>query len=291
MQIGVIGTGIMGSNVSRCLSRKKVKLGFYNRTISKAEMLANEVGGKVYKSPRELVEESDVVIVFLPSDDDVREIAIKISEKGNLKEPHVFVNASTVTPMASLDTMRILDSAGVRYIEGPVYGSADEARECKLISFIACDKTTYDEYKSIFELYSLKTYYVGTPPKASVLKLALNNLGLAFPALLAESLMLLESWGVELELFKEVSETLWFNEIINRYWRRAMEEKPPRFKTWMVGKDYSYVASALKAKKLPSFLSDALSAMYLMASVNGYGEKDYPRIIKYYLELARKTRS
>ena len=70
-----------------------------------------------------------------------------------------------------------------------------------------------------------------------------------------------------------------------------MEENKPRFKTWMAGKDYQYIAMSLKAKRLPSSLSETMSLMYMVASVNNYRDKDYPLAAKYFMELARKSYS
>ncbi|MEM1780319.1 MAG: NAD(P)-dependent oxidoreductase, partial [Desulfurococcaceae archaeon] len=177
------------------------------------------------------------------------------------------------------------------YVEAPVYGSADEARDCKLISMVACSENILEAINNVLELYSSRIFYTGKPPTAAVLKLALNNIGLSIPAIIAESLMLLESWGVDIDLFRKVANSIWFGQVIDRYWARITEEKPPRFKVWMAGKDYSYLASALKEKRLPSMLSDAFASMYMFASTGGYGDKDYPQIARYYMELAKKAKS
>ncbi len=57
----------------------------------------------------------------------------------------------------------------------------------------------------------------------------------------------------------------------------------------MACKDYQYIAMSLKARKLPSNLSETISSMYMTASINGFMDKDYPQITRYYMELARKT--
>jgi len=50
-----------------------------------------------------------------------------------------------------------------------------------------------------------------------VVKLALNNIALAFPAILAESLMLPSSWDVEPELLRKVSASTWIEPVSTRY--------------------------------------------------------------------------
>ncbi len=136
--------------------------------------------------------------------------------------------------------------------------------------------------------YSREIYCVGNILSASVLKPALNNIGLAkcqgFPLIY---MALLISWNVELERFMEVAEKLWFGAIVKRYLGRILEEREPRFKVSMAGKDYLYVARALKEKHMPTYLAETMSSMFMKASKHGYSDKDYPQIAKYYIELAK----
>ncbi|MEL9940963.1 MAG: NAD(P)-dependent oxidoreductase [Ignisphaera sp.] len=290
MRIGVVGTGIMGSNLARCLSSKGIDVNVYSRSYEKASKVASEIGGKAYDNARKLVADSDAVIVFVTDDSAVLDVATAIASEGKL-ERGLVINSSTVTPSTSIATMKILRNVGVNYLESPVYGSSDEARECRLLSMVGGDKSLFEENKKIFELYSQKVLYVGDVPKAMALKLALNHIGLAIPGILAESLALITAWDVDIDIFREAVKSLWFGSIIERYWSRIFEEKPPRFKTWMAGKDYMCIASALKEKKIPSIIAEAMSTLYMMASTTEYREKDYPQIAKYFIELANKTKT
>jgi len=290
VKVGIIGTGVMGSNLAKCLSRKGVNLGYYNRTIDKAKLVAREIGGAVYDDPLKLIAECEAVVVFVPRDEDLLEVASIISRRFSGSKG-VFINASTVTPQASLEALKILSDRGVDYVEAPVYGSSSEASECRLVSIVASEKRVYNAVKDLLELYSSRVYYVGEPPSAIVLKLALNNIGLAFPALLAESIMLLEAYSVDYKLLLDVARELWFGQIIERYMERIVSEKPVRFKAMWAMKDYSYISRSLRERGLPSMISDALTSFYAVASVNGYGEKDYPYSANYYISLARKRGS
>ncbi len=281
----------MGSNLARCLSKKGVELALYNRTKARALELAREVGGGVYDSPGELLKNVDVAIVFVYDDYALKSVVANLVKNSSAGlEGRVLLNASTVTPMASLEASTLLKTVGVNYVEAPVYGSADEARECKLLTMLACDEGVREAAMAAARLYSSDVVYVGEPPSAIAIKLALNNIGLALPALLAESLMLLEAWGADLNSFISIARKLWFGALLERYWERVLTEKPPRFKLAAAGKDYWCIASALKAKGLPSLVSDAISSLFLTAASGGYGEKDYPQVARYYLELAKKYR-
>mgnify|MGYP001772893265 CR=1 FL=1 len=289
MSFGVVGVGVMGSNIARCLSSRGYKVNLYSRDFEKTQRIALEIGGRAYDNVKKLIEDSDATILFVTDDKAVLDTALSIASRGSTRRSLV-LNASTITPSTSTTAMNILRRAGVAYIEAPVYGSADEARECRLVSIVAGEKTLFEENKRFIESYSQRIFYVGEIPRAMVLKLALNHVGLALPALLAEALALLVAWGVDIDLFREIAEILWFGQLIDRYWGRIFEDKPPRFKLWMAGKDYACISRALKEKKIPSIVAEALSTIYMIPSTTEYRDKDYPQIARYFIELAKSVR-
>lgn len=289
VNIGIIGIGVMGSNLARCLHSKKVNVGVYNRTKERAEKLARELPGlRVYESPVKLLRESDGVVIFVSDDEALLSVISTItSEKFSGIKP-LLVNASTVTPMASLRAMKALEEANILYSEGSVYGSGEEASECRLISYIACSEDIYERVKSIADLYSTRILYVGRPPRASVLKLALNNIGLSIPALLADSLALLRAWGIEESILLEASEGLWFKSIIERVWTRVFTERPPRFTIKLAVKDYLCVEKSLREKNIEPRLSMTIRKFYEDADRGGYGDRDYPRATYYFINKIKR---
>jgi len=289
LNLGILGTGLMGSSLAKCLVNKGYSVVVYNRSRWKAERLSREVGVEIADTPRDLVERVDVAIAFIAGDEALYDIVYGENGVAKARGNSLLINASTVTPMASLRVYKYLKRHGIRYLEAPVYGSTSEAMECRLLSIVAGEESTYRSVEDLVEKYSSRVYYVGSIPNASVVKLALNNIGLAIPALLAESLALLKAWGIDPGIFRRVSGELWFGDAVERYWKRIMEGKPPRFKVWMAGKDYWYIAQSLKAKRLPSNLSETISSMYMEASAHGYGDKDYPLIARYYMDLVEKA--
>ena len=68
-KIGWIGTGVMGFHMCKHLIAKGHSLIVYNRTASKAQGLL-DIGAK-WMEPKELVKESDVVILMLGYPKDV----------------------------------------------------------------------------------------------------------------------------------------------------------------------------------------------------------------------------
>lgn len=282
----------MGSSIAHCLASKGYELLLYNRTRSKAEKLARELNASIAETPSEVAEKTIYSIVFVSDDEALYDVVLgRNGVAKTLNKKHILINASTVTPLASRRVSSILEEKSLGYVEAPVFGSTHEARECRLISMVAGKKELVDNIVGFINEYSSQTFYAGEVPKAIVLKLAINNIALSLPPILAESFSLIEAWGINRDVLLNIISSLWFGDAVKRYLPRIFEDKEPRFKVWMAGKDYLYVVRALAEKQLPSFVSSTLSSMYMEAASNGYADKDYPQVARYFIELARKKRT
>ncbi len=286
MRIGIIGTGLMGSNLSRCLAGKGVGLVVYNRTKSRAEDLCREVGCRVVDHPRDLVD-VDAVIVFVFDDEAVRSVLLGRDGLVHSGSPTMVLNSSTITPETSMYIAEKMSEAGFTYYEAPVYGSTDEARECKLVSLLAGDPDERGRAEKVAMHYSKEILYIGGVPKAMALKLALNNIGLSLPPIIGESLELLEAYDVSLDSFLEASSKLWFGGFVERYLGRiTMPRGSVRFTVRGAAKDYRTISGALSSRGYPSIVSSALMNYYMIASYRMEGE-DYPRAAGQFLKKKR----
>ncbi len=152
MYVGVIGTGLIGSNLVRCLVKKGYSIVVYNRSHWKAEELARETGVEVVNTPRELFDRAGVAIAFISGDEALYDIVYREDGVVYAREGSVLVNASTVTPIASSRTASYLEKHGIGYVEAPVYGSTSEAMECRVHLFICL-------YMFLYELSSVHLWF------------------------------------------------------------------------------------------------------------------------------------
>ena len=74
-RIGFIGIGVMGTSMAGHLLKAGYKLSVFTRTPSKAEPLAS-LGATVLKTPREVAQQSDVVISIVGYPKDVEEVLL-----------------------------------------------------------------------------------------------------------------------------------------------------------------------------------------------------------------------
>ena len=284
MNYGIVGAGLMGSHLAKCLVSKGHKVLVYNRTRAKAEKLCSEIGCEVVDSPKDM-KDTEAIIVFVFDDEALINIVLMKDGIIKLGPCHgVVLNASTVTPKTSRWIRDILKDNGIAYYEAPVYGSTSEAEKGELVSLIGGSRNGFEQVKKIVQEYSSEVFYIGEVPKAMVLKLALNNIGLMFPPILGESLGLLEGYGVPVEKFIEVASALWFGKFVERYVKRIMTEKKKiRFTVRGAAKDYETIEKALYDAGYSSIVSSSLKNFYLIASEK-YASNDYPEAVKWYLK-------
>src|SRR5215213_1204021 len=95
-RVGFVGLGIMGSPMARNLADAGFELTVFNRTVSKAEELAEGSSAAVAYGLEELAGQSDVVIAMLPGPPEVA--AVVVGEGGLLdfmSEGTLLVDMST----------------------------------------------------------------------------------------------------------------------------------------------------------------------------------------------------
>jgi 3-hydroxyisobutyrate dehydrogenase len=256
----------------------------YNRNREKALKFAKECGGEVVETPKAVGTSAEVVHVMVSDNEAVA--SVLLGGEGLLNSPvkHVFVS-STITPQFSLAIKGTLEGAGRKYTEAPVLGSVSEAREGRLTTYVGGKP----EDASIPTLKDLgkEVLYVGEVPKATALKLAVNNLFLSILASLAESTALALGWGLDLSEFLGYLKKTWMEDIVKRYEGRGFDESfPTRFPIRLAAKDLRYAAQALQQACLPSVLPSAASELFLNASMLGMRDSDYSHLLLHMLKLA-----
>src|SRR5918998_6092989 len=105
-RVGFVGLGIMGKPMAKNLMEAGYELAVHNRSPEKARELG-EQGATVAASPREVAENSDVIITMLPGPPEVREIVA--GEDGVLEgisEGSLLIDMSTSSPVLARELAR-----------------------------------------------------------------------------------------------------------------------------------------------------------------------------------------
>ena len=176
MKIGFIGLGNVGGKLAGSLLRNNFDVTI--RDID--EGLTNSfkgLGAKIAKSPKELAEQSDLIITSLPSPEVSAEVME--SEDGvlnGLSENKIWLEMSTTDEdeVKRLGNKVILKKAIP--LDGPVSGGCHSAATGNIAIFVGGDRKAFEKILPALTVMGRKVLHTGELGSASVLKVITNYL-------------------------------------------------------------------------------------------------------------------
>lgn len=287
-KIGFIGLGIMGGPMAGHLLNAGYEMTVYNRTMKKAEPLA-EKGAKIAACPADVARDSEVVIIMVKADAEVEEVLL--GEKGvvaGASPALVVINSSTISPKTSIKLAQELPSYGIEILDAPVTGSGVQAREAKLTFMAGGKKEVFLDCLPLFQVMGKQAFYMGQSGTGSYAKIA-NNVMLAINLLsVAEGLTIATKAGIDPETFAQV--------VAGGGARSGMlETKTPKivkrdfspaFGTAMLYKDLGLAYDLAKELEVPTPVLSAAREVIRIALNKGLAEEDVCSVVKCYEEWA-----
>ena len=159
--IGFIGLGVMGFPMAGHLSQHN-RIAVFNRTKTKSEIWSTKHKGTICSSPADLAKISDVIILCVCNDNDVRDIVTgRQGLLNNLKPGTIVVDHTTTSAKLAKEIYELLDSNNVSYIDAPVSGGEVGAQLGKLSIMVGGNKDAFDQIKSILVPYTRLIKYMG----------------------------------------------------------------------------------------------------------------------------------
>jgi 2-hydroxy-3-oxopropionate reductase len=202
--VGFIGLGIMGKPMAKNLIEAGHELVVYNRTPKKAEELAG-AGAVVAASPREVAEQSDVVVTMLPDSPQVEEVLV--GEEGVLegvKEGALIVDMSTISPVITEELAARAKEKGASMLDAPVSGGDVGAIEGTLSIMVGGSDEDFQRARPLFEAMGKTVTHVGGSGAGQVVKAA-NQIVVALTIeAVSEALVLGSKAGVAPEKILDV---------------------------------------------------------------------------------------
>src|SRR5947209_7136269 len=131
-RIGLIGLGLMGRPMAHHLLTAGYHLTVFNRSRPAIDELAS-AGARAAHSPREVAEQSDIVMTMLPDGPDVESVIVGADGlREGVREGMLFIDMSTISPFTTRRIASILEPHGVRALDAPVRGGEEGAKSATL---------------------------------------------------------------------------------------------------------------------------------------------------------------
>ena len=197
----------MGSNMARRFKDKGyIITAVQDLNTATAESLARELSCEASPSPARVAELSDVVLTVVTDDAAMYEIFAEGSLLSLLchAKNRLFINFATVSPEAHIKAGELIDQVGGSHLEALMASSIQQAREGNLYLMCGGKKLVFEQARSILEVLSSKSLYVGPVGEASKVKALVNMVMNCNTAALAEGLGLGNALGLDLTLLREI---------------------------------------------------------------------------------------
>jgi len=265
LHVSQIGLGSMGTAMAHRLLDQGLELDFWNRSAKEFDNLLSKGARKV-----ELVDalQNDFILSLLSND----AAALEVFSDENLamaKPGAIHINMSTLSPTASETLAARHEVHGIGYISAPVLGRPAAITSGKLLVVAAGKIDTIDAAEVIFEKIAAQHWNVGqNPAKANLVKLGVNyNLIHALQAI-GESVALVESGGVDANVFMEIlTHTAFTGSAYSGYGPMIVNQKytPPGFSMALGLKDVKLVADAAAESGLKLPVATVLQSLFEQA--------------------------
>jgi 3-hydroxyisobutyrate dehydrogenase len=279
MKIGWIGLGNMGVPMATNLIKAGYEVSVYNRTKAKAEPLLS-LGARLVDKPKDLFAECDVVFTMVSDDQAVK--AVYTADDGILSGAaagKIAVDMSTVSPATSRYLAETCRSAGVSFLDAPVSGSVQPAKEGKLIVMVGGEKSVFEQVKPLFDKLGKMALHLGENGAGSSAKLAINLLLGITGQGIAESVLFARQHGISTEdMLTIISESAVGTPLVRLKAAAILaDEFPAAFALKHMAKDLRLAQECGAAFPL----AETAYSSYQSALREGLGDQDFMAIMRF----------
>ncbi len=285
MKIGFIGLGIMGKPMAKNL----LKAG-YDVTVSSFNRAAQELvdcGAKA-ASNAEIGESCDIVMTMLPNSPQVKSVMLGEDGVGaHMKPGSIFIDMSSINPVASKEVAAALAERGVEMLDAPVSGGEPKAIDGTLSFMVGGRQEIFDRCKSILLCMGASAVRCGEVGAGNTTKLANQIIVACNIRALAEALTLAQKAGVDPQLvFEAIHGGLAGSTVMNAKAPMMIAgNDKPGFKIDLHIKDLNNVLDCAHAVGAPVPMTASVMELMQWLHANGKGQSDHSAIAQYYEHL------
>jgi len=203
--IGMIGIGMMGHGIATNLVK-------HGHNVSVLDHVGNQPldaliasGVKVFKTPKELAAQADVIILCVTGTPQVEEVLL--GEQGVLKglrPGSIIIDCSTAVPTSTERVAKLVLEQGGKFLDAPMTRTPKEAAEGRLNLLVGGDNDLFEQCKPILSCFAENIVHAGPIGAGHRMKLLHNYVSLGSVTLLAEAAACALSSGIDAKTFVDV---------------------------------------------------------------------------------------
>ncbi|KAI6649675.1 hypothetical protein LOD99_6679 [Oopsacas minuta] len=291
--IGFLGFGNMGSHMATNLMKNGYNLMLYD--VSEANTArAKQLGATILSSPKEVSQNTDIVITMLPAGKHVYHAYL---EKDGLfegaRKDSIFVDCTTCEPTVS---RRMADEAAkvsAIYLDSPVSGGVGSARDARLTFMVGGPVNGLDKIRHLLNIMGKNVIHCGDVGMGEAAKIC-NNMMLGIAMIgTSEAMSLGIALGIDPKKLASVlnvsSGRSWCSDTYNPC-PGVIESVPSSndykggFATGLMKKDLALAQNISSELDLSTPLGASSLHIYRLLCKKGYEHKDFSYIFKFLQE-------
>ncbi len=282
-KIGIIGLGLLGNAIALHLLDSGFEVTVYNRTKEKT-IQTKKKGAKVVTSPKEVAENSELVITIVKDANTVKEISFEKEGIVEGKHPKLIVaDMSTIDPVESKNITKKFQEYDIHKLDIPVMGGPNVAISGNLVMMASGNKESFDNCKNVFDKIANKVFFLGESGVAHSIKLAMNLQITMLALALSEGITLVKKANVDPKIFLEILNSTYFKTGMSE--KKAYKMIEGKYDTTFtlanLKKDISTITNAAKSLGIELPMIKKAEEVYENAVKEGFGDTDYTGIIEY----------
>jgi len=274
-QVAVLGTGIMGSAMTRNLLAANLHTTVWDRSPSATRPLS-QTGARVVESPNEAVKDAPIVITMLPTADVVDAVIFDGKVTESFSQGAVWAQMGTIGLTATGDFAGRLREVrpDVLFVDAPVSGSKGPAEAGQLLILASGPDGASTTLGPAFSAIGRKTVWLGEAGQGSRMKLVVNAYLASLIEGVAEALELADRLDVDSARLADAIEGGPLDAPLADAKLHKMQQGDyaPEFPLEWALKDVDLALAAAEGDRLP--MLTALSQEWRAAVDAGYGRED-----------------
>jgi 2-hydroxy-3-oxopropionate reductase len=171
MKVGFVGLGIMGRPMALHLAEAGHQLFVYGKRTVPDDVKAK--AATVCGTLKELAKQSEIVIAIVPDTPDVEDVLFgKDGLAEGLSSGKIFVDMSSISPIATKEFAKRVTAKGCDYVDAPVSGGEVGARAASLTIMCGGSEKAFERVKPLFEKMGKNITLVGDVGAGQTTKVA-----------------------------------------------------------------------------------------------------------------------
>ncbi|MBU6316171.1 MAG: NAD(P)-dependent oxidoreductase [Acidobacteria bacterium] len=274
-RIAVIGLGRMGWHIAAHLAGAGHHVTVCDVVPGLADRFVEEHGGRSADLPADAVTGSQLVVTSLPADRELQAVADGIVDV--LGEGSVWIDHSTTSAEAARRVALLAAEHGASFLDAPVSGGVDGARNGTLTVMVGGDEAAFDSVAPVIAAYGARVVLMGESGAGQLTKMTNQICVVGLCQALAEGLDFAETAGLDvsrvIHVMLQGSSASW--QMANRAERMLAGQYDYGFSTTLMRKDIGLVLDEAESMNVPLPVTAMVGQMLAEVAAMGGAQWDW----------------